>query len=101
MIVEYVRYTIAEDDRIAFEYAYRQAQAILHRSPICLRSELCRSVARPTRYVVRIEWRNADNRLDGLRADPVFRDFFGWVRPFEAHIVEMCCYEVIGDGEIV
>jgi len=45
MIVEYIRYSIAEADRATFETAYQRAQAALTRSPHCLAYEtgaMCR-----------------------------------------------------------
>lgn len=44
MIVEYIRYHIAEERRAGFEDAYAQAAQALSRSPQCADFELARSV---------------------------------------------------------
>ena len=94
MIVEYLRYTIAEADRAAFEASYGRAQAALARSPHCLGYELARCVEDPGSYILRIEWDSAEGHLKGFRSSPEFREFFADVRPFVGAIAEMRHYEV-------
>jgi quinol monooxygenase YgiN len=94
MIVEYIRYSIAEVDRAAFEEAYRRAQAALTRSPHCLAYELSQCAEDRGSYVVRIEWDSAEGHLHGFRSSPEFREFFANVRPFVGAIAEMRHYEV-------
>ena len=94
MIVEYIRYTIAEDRRGAFEDAYRRAQWALSVSPHCLTYELARCVEEPAAYTLRIEWDSLDGHLQGFRRSPEFRAFFQEVRPFVDAIEEMRHYEV-------
>ena len=93
MIVEYIRYRIAEDRRRAFEDGYAQAQSALRASPHCLGWELARCVEDPSRYILRIEWDSAEGHLHGFRASPQFRPFFNAVRPFFDDIEEMRHYE--------
>ncbi len=93
MIVEYIRYTIAEPDRAAFESAYGQAQAALARSPHCLGYELAQCTEDRGSYVLRIEWDSAEGHLQGFRSSPEFREFFANVRPYVGAIAEMRHYE--------
>ncbi len=93
MIVEYIRYTIANDRRDAFEAAYAEASAPLGASPHCLAYELARCVEDPTRYILRIEWDSAEGHMKGFRASPEFRTFFASIRPYVGDIEEMRHYE--------
>ena len=94
MIVEYIRYSIPEADREAFEAAYRRAQAALTRSPHCLAYELSQCVEDRGSYVLRIEWDSSEGHLQGFRSSPEFREFFANVRPFVGAISEMRHYEL-------
>jgi len=73
MIVEYIRYSIAEDRREAFENAYAEAQTSLQASSHCLGWELTRCSEDLTQYILRIEWDSAakNDRISGLRRNPV------------------------------
>ena len=94
MIVEYVRYKIAEDRRAAFEQAYDAAQASLQASPHCLAYELSHCVEEPDLYILRIEWDSMDGHLEGFRKSAAFQPFLQAVRPFYHDIEEMQHYEV-------
>jgi quinol monooxygenase YgiN len=96
MIVEYIRYTIPDDRRAAFEDAYQQARAPLDASPHCLGYELSRCVDEPGTYVLRIEWDSAEGHLRGFRGSPQFRAFFAAVGPYVGNIAEMRHYEPTG-----
>jgi quinol monooxygenase YgiN len=93
MIVEYIRYAIAEDQRDLFERSYGRAQEALAASPHCLSYELARCTEDPSQYILRIEWDSAEGHLDGFRRSPEFRTFFAAVRPFVSDIAEMRHYE--------
>lgn len=93
MIVEYIRYTIPEDERDGFEGGYARAQAALAASPHCLSYELSRCVEEPASYILRIEWESVEGHMRGFRASPEFRTFFADVRPFVGRIEEMRHYE--------
>jgi hemoglobin len=94
MIVEYIRYRIPDDEALAFEEAYRCADASLDASPHCERHEVARCTEDPTAYTVRIEWDSADGHLQGFRGSPEFRSFFSAVRTYVDNIEEMRHYEV-------
>ncbi len=94
MIVEYVRYTIAEARRGDFERAYDQAQMALQASPHCLGYELSHGVEEPDHYILRIEWDSMEGHLEGFRKSEAFQAFLQAVRPFFHDIEEMRHYEV-------
>src|SRR5215467_7385520 len=94
MIVEYIRYKIADvGRRRELEAAYEKAQAALVASPHCLGYELSRCVEDAAHYVLRIEWDSEDGHLKGFRSSPEFQEFFAAVRPFLNDIEEMRHYE--------
>jgi quinol monooxygenase YgiN len=93
LIVEYIRYAIADGQGASFETAYAEAQEALRASPHCLGWELSRCVEEPTRYQLRIEWDSAEGHLQGFRQSPEFRRFFAAVRPYVDQIEEMRHYE--------
>ena len=94
MLVEYIRYQIAEDRRGEFEAAYRQAQAALAASPHCLAYELACCLQEPNVYTFRIEWDSFDGHLRGFRPSSESRAFFQAVRRFAADIEEVRYYAV-------
>ena len=96
MIVEYIRYKIADDRRSDFEDAYRRADAALVASPNCLRYELSRCVEDPSYYILRIEWDSIDGHMQGFRRSPEFREFYKPVRPYVGNIEQMRHYELTG-----
>jgi len=95
MIVEYIRYKVAEAQRAAFEAAYEKALPSLQASSHCLGYELSRCVEESGCYILRIEWDSLDGHLKGFRASPEFQSFFAHVRPFVNNIEEMRHYEVM------
>ena len=94
MIVEYIRYKIAESRHKEFEGAYDKAQASLRASPHCLSYEVSHGVEEPNNYVVRIEWDSENGHMKGFRTSPEFQTFFLAVRPFFNDIQEMKHYSV-------
>jgi quinol monooxygenase YgiN len=94
MIVEYIRYHVADDQRSALERAYERAQSVLITSPHCLSYELSRCVEDPTSYILRIEWDSTQGHLKGFRGSSEFQTFFEAVRPFLNTSQEMRHYEV-------
>jgi quinol monooxygenase YgiN len=92
MIVEYIRYEIADVD--AFVSAYSEARHALDASPHCLAYELSRCSEEPTWFILRIEWDSLDGHMKGFRGGPEFSAFLTAVRPFLADIREMRHYEV-------
>ena len=94
MIVEYTRYLISPDRRQSFINAYEQAAGYLSSSLHCLAYELSHCVEEQDKYVLRIEWRSTQDRLEGFRKEPGFLEFFRLVQPFIHDIEEMKHYEL-------
>jgi len=92
MIVEYIRYSIDEGARAAFEADYALAATSLSASEHCLGYELAVCVEQPSEYVLRIEWDSADGHLQAFRKSPGFRDFFSRIKPYVTAIQEMRHY---------
>lgn len=93
MIVEYIRYRIADERRTSFEGAYAQAAHALSRSPQCVDYELTRSVDEPACYILRITWTSVDDHLQRFRAGELFPPFFAAIEPYVDGIEEMRHYE--------
>ena len=98
MIVEYVRYELAEDRGEAFEAAYAQAAAAMDASPHCLAYELSRCVEAPGSYILRIEWDSIEGHMQGFRRGPEFSSFFAAIRPYVGDIAEMRHYALTAVG---
>lgn len=92
MIVEYIRYAIADDQQQTFEKAYGQAQSALQSSAHCAGWELSQCVEDTTSYILRIEWDSLEGHLEGFRNSPEFRSFFAAIQPFVSNIAEMRHY---------
>lgn len=76
MVIEYIRYRIAEPERrVAFEGAYAKAAGELDSAPECLAYELSHGVEEPERYILRIEWTSLEGHEQGFRGGPWFPSF--------------------------
>jgi quinol monooxygenase YgiN len=87
MIVEYIRYEIADAD--AFLRGYEAARASLDASSHCLAYELSRCTEEPKSFILRIEWDSVEGHMQGFRKSPEFATFLAAVRPFIGDIHEM------------
>jgi len=96
MVVEYIRYRIADDQAAEFERAYARAAESLRASPVCLGYELSRCVEEPAAYILRITWTSVDDHLGGFRKSPQFPPFLQEIRPYVASIEEMRHYAPTG-----
>ena len=96
MIVEYTRYQIAEERRAAFVEAYTKAAEFLKASPACVAYELTQCQEDPQFFILRIEWKSAEEHLQGFRKEPGFQEFFQLVKPYFRDIQEMNHYELTG-----
>lgn len=94
MIIEYIRYTIDDARRSAFEEAYAQAGTALLASSHCLGYELSACVEEPTSFVLRIEWDSLEGHMNGFRTSPQVPPFFAAIGPFVHDIQEMRHYEM-------
>ena len=95
MIVEYIRYKIADAARqTELIYAYEAAQESLLASPHCLGYELSQCSEEPSHFILRIEWDSHEGHFKGFRQSAEFRPFLIAVQPFVGDIEEMRHYEV-------
>ena len=94
MIVEYIRYKIAEGRAALFLEAYGQAQESLRASPHCLGFELSRCTEAPEHFILRIQWDSSEGHLQGFRQGPHFPPFLAAVKPFLPDIEEMRHYDL-------
>lgn len=94
MIVEYIRYSVAEGRASEFMEAYRQATAALEGSPHSLSYEVAQCAEEPGTFVVRLEWDSPEGHLEGFRNGPTFPAFMQAVGPFFSDIQEMRHYEL-------
>src|SRR5262249_23565490 len=95
MIVEYIRYKIADAARqTELIYAYEAAQESLGASPYCLGYELSQCSEEPSHFILRIEWDSHEGHLKGFRKSPEFGPFLIAAQPFVGDIEEMRHYEV-------
>ncbi|MEO0938083.1 MAG: antibiotic biosynthesis monooxygenase family protein [Pseudomonadota bacterium] len=98
MIVEYIRYTIAEAQHQAFIDAYRAAMAPLMQSPYATAFDLCQCAEEPSEFILRIEWTSAEDHLQRFRGSAEFRAFFAHIKPFVGDIAEMRHYTRLLDA---
>ena len=92
MIVEYIRYRIAEPQHTEFEEAYRRAAGSLAAAEQCVDYELTRCVDDPAAYVLRIRWTSAEDHLEGFRKGEHFAGFLAEIKPYVESIEEMRHY---------
>lgn len=92
MVPEVLRYRIPDDQRSAFETAYRQADEILFHSPHCLGYDFMRCEEEPGLYMLVIVWDSAQGHDEGFRKLLEFERFEALVSPFSEHLLEMRHY---------
>lgn len=95
MIIEYIRYKIAEEKQKAFITAYEKAYEYLEASPYCLGYELSHCEEDQENFILRIKWTSTEEHLNGFRKSTNFGLFLNHVRPFFNDILEMNHYEVL------
>ena len=93
MTTELIRYRVESGQEDAFLQAYREAGALLERSPDCLGYEILRGDEEPQHFVVVIRWLSVERHIEGFRKSADFPAFFAAVKPFFASIEEMKHYE--------
>lgn len=95
MVVEYIRYSIADAGRqTALIDSYRQAAKSLDAAPECLAYELTLCEEDPSSLVLRIEWESTSAHLNGFRKGPHFRGFFAAIGDYVKEIAEMRHYNL-------
>jgi hemoglobin len=92
MVVEYIRYQVAADQRQALVEAYHQAANQLAAAPECLAYELSECEEEAGQFILRIEWSSTEAHLQGFRKGPQFAAFFAHIKGFYASIQEMRHY---------
>lgn len=76
MVLEIIRYLIAEGREKQFENDYGKAAEFLDASPHCLNYTLARSNKEKNRYAMLIEWDSAAGHFAGFSEQPGFRQVF-------------------------
>jgi len=95
MVVEYIRYTLANPARgEQLCGAYVAAAKQLDAAPECLAYELTQCEEDATSWILRIEWRSTQEHLQAFRKGPHFADFLDSIRAFMPEIAEMRHYRL-------
>jgi quinol monooxygenase YgiN len=95
MIVEYIRYTVADQGRgDELQRAYAIAANQLDAAPECLAYELAQCEEDAKSWTLRIEWRSTDAHLQLFRKGPYFPAFLEPIREFMPEIAEMRHYRL-------
>jgi hemoglobin len=93
MIVEYIRYTVANPARgEELHKAYAVVARQLDAAPECLSYELAHCEEDGNAWILRIEWRSMEAHLQGFRKGPHFAAFLEGIRDFMKEIAEMRHY---------
>lgn len=95
MIVEYIRYTVANQARgEELRGAYVVAAKQLDAAPECLGYELTECEEDAKSWILRIEWCSIEAHLQAFRKGPHFPAFLDAIRGFMPEITEMRHYRV-------
>ena len=97
MIVEYIRYTVADQARgEELQRAYVIAATQLDAAPECLAYELTRCEEDAKSWTLRIEWSSKEAHLQSFRKGPHFPAALEAMRGFMPEIAEMRHYRLTG-----
>jgi quinol monooxygenase YgiN len=95
VVVEYIRYTVADQARgEALQQAYAIAARQLDVAPECLAYELTQCEEDAKSWILRIEWRSTEAHLNGFRKGPYFPAFLEAIRGLTPEIAEMRHYRL-------
>ena len=94
MIIEYIRYKVALEQREAFVRAYTEGAKQLEASPHCQAYELTECEEEAGQFILRIEWTSTEEHLNGFRKSDLFPKFLANVKPFFDNIQEMRHYKL-------
>jgi len=95
MVVEYIRYTVADQGRgEELQRAYAIAVKQLDAAPECLAYELTQCEEDAKCWSLRIEWLSTEAHLQGFRKGPHFPAFLAAIREFIPEITEMRHYRL-------
>jgi quinol monooxygenase YgiN len=95
MVIEYIRYTVADEARgEELRRAYATAARQLDAAPECMAYELTQCEEDAKAWILRIEWRSTDAHLHGFRKGPHFSAFLDAIRGFMSEIAEMRHYRL-------
>jgi quinol monooxygenase YgiN len=97
MVVEYIRYTVADRARgEELQRAYVIAAPQLDAAPECLGYELTQCEEDAKSWTLRIEWSSTEAHLQLFRKGPHFPAFLEAIRGFMPEIAEMRHYRLTG-----
>jgi quinol monooxygenase YgiN len=97
MVVEYIRYTVADRARgEELQRAYAIAAPQLDAAPECLAYELSQCEEDAKCWTLRIEWSSTEAHLQLFRKGPHFPAFLEAIRGFMPEIAEMRHYRLNG-----
>jgi hemoglobin len=95
MVVEYIRYTVADQARgEELHRAYVMTAKQLDAAPECLAYELTHCGEDLKCWALRIEWLSTEDHLQGFRKGPHFPAFLAAIREFMPEITEMRHYSL-------
>jgi quinol monooxygenase YgiN len=95
MVVEYIRYAVADQARgEELREAYAAAAKQLDAAPECLAYELTQCEEDTKCWSLRIEWLSTEAHLQGFRKGRHFPDFLAAIRGFMPEITEMRHYRL-------
>lgn len=82
MILEAAVIVIKAGAREPFEAAYAQASHVIAAAQGYVSHELQRSVDRPGRYLLLVQWRTRDDHMIGFRESPLFTQWRALLGPY-------------------
>jgi hemoglobin len=95
MVIEYIRYTVADEARgEELHRAYAAAARQLDAAPECIAYELTQCEEDAKAWILRIEWRSTEAHLQGFRKGAHFPAFLDAIRGFMSEIAEMRHYRL-------
>jgi quinol monooxygenase YgiN len=95
MVVEYIRYAVADQIRgEELQKAYVAAAKQIDAAPECVAYELRQCEEEPKCWTLRIEWLSTEAHLQGFRKGPHFPARLAAIREFMPEIAEMRHYRL-------
>lgn len=98
MVFEHAVINVAPGKEEAFEAAFPSAREVMMQSRGCRSVHLYRSVEKPDRFLLFVEWETVEAHLEGFRKSDAFAKWREIVGPYFAYLSDMEHFRPVAEG---
>jgi heme-degrading monooxygenase HmoA len=99
-ILEVAILQVVPAQTLAFEQAFKQAQAIIAASPGYVSHELQRCLEMPSQYILLVRWQQLTDHTEGFRKSAAYEEWKKLLHHFYSPFPVVEHYELLADASI-